>query len=115
MAVLRWYVPPILLAICPLTIVLGANLGVEPLRAEVITRSLAVTTTAAIVVLWMLRWVQRDLTARAMWLAAFVMLFNLYGASVQGLQRLNLAIHASDPLFAVPYVLTSAVIAAKHG
>ena len=108
----RWYLPPLLLAISPLAIVIGANLGTVPLRGVVVARSLLLVAAATVILLSVLRLLQRDLAARAAWLSSFLILFNLYGASARGLRVLGLQILAPDPLFAVPYVLTSAVIAA---
>jgi hypothetical protein len=109
---LRWYVPPVLLAVQPIVVVLGANLGRVPVRGIVMARALLVSAAAAVLLAWILRVVQRDAGARAAWLSWFLMLCNLYGASAAGLRSLGLRIEASDPLFAVPYVVTAAVIAA---
>ncbi|MBM3817416.1 MAG: hypothetical protein FJW14_00165 [Acidimicrobiia bacterium] len=83
-----------------------------PLRPEVVTRSALTAAGGAAVVLLVLRLVRRDLAARSAWLWWFLLLSTLYGASARGLQYLGLPILATDPLFAVPYVLTSAVVAA---
>lgn len=112
MARVRWYLPPLLLALSPLAIVIGANLGAVPLRGVVIGRTMLLVAAATVVLLAALRLLQRDVAARAAWLSWFLILFNLYGAAAQGLRVLGLPIVASDPLFAVPYVLTSGVIAA---
>ncbi|MBM3817415.1 MAG: LTA synthase family protein [Acidimicrobiia bacterium] len=112
MRAVRWYVPPVLLSLCPLAIVVGANVGTVPLRGAVVARAVLFAAGAVVVMLWALRGVQRDLGARAAWLSWFLMLCNLYGASAQGLRQLNLQIWAPDPLFAIPYVVTSAVVAA---
>lgn len=109
---LRWYIPPVLLAVQPVIVVLGANLGRVPVRGVVMARALLAAAAAAVLLAWMLRLVQRDAGARVAWLSWFLILCNLYGASAAGLQSLGLRIEASDPLFAVPYVFTAAVIAA---
>jgi hypothetical protein len=109
---IRWYVPGVLLAIHPVVVIAGANLGTVPLRGEVVARALLTAAGASILLTAALRVVQRDLAARASWLAWFLILFNLYGAAAAGLRGLGLAIWPGDPWFAVPYVLTAGVIAA---
>ena len=104
--------PPLLLAVSPLATVIGANLGAEPLRGDIIARSLLVVALVTVVLLAALRLLQRDLAARAAWLSWFLILFNLYGASAEGLRRFDLPIWPVDPGFAVAYTLSSALIAA---
>jgi hypothetical protein len=110
--VLRWSVPPICAGLAPVATIIGANFGMVPLRSAVIARSILVAAAVVVLVLAALRVLQRDLPARASWLTWFLLLFNLYGASAEGLRQLGLSIWPWDPFFAVPYVLTSGVIAA---
>ncbi|MBM3817417.1 MAG: LTA synthase family protein [Acidimicrobiia bacterium] len=109
---IRWYVPGVLLAIHPVAVIVGANLGTVPLRTAVVTRALITAAAAAVVLTVALRVARRDLAARSSWLAWFLIQFNLYGAAAEGLRGLGLAIWPGDPWFAVPYVLTAGVIAA---
>jgi hypothetical protein len=109
---IRWYLPPLLLATVPLIVVIGANLGTMPLRTWVIARALLAAAAATAMALLALRLVWRDFAARAAWLCWFLIFFNLYGASARGLRVFGLQIWARDPLYAVPYVFTTAVIAA---
>ena len=109
--VVRWYLPALLMGIGPLMVVIGANVATVPLREAVITRSLLAIAGAVLVILWALRLLQRDLAARATWLASFLLLFNLYEASAQGLRAIGLQIWGRDPLFAVPYLITILAIA----
>lgn len=110
--VVRWYLPAFLLSIYPLAIVFGANLGTVPVSGAVVGRSLTVAVGVTFLIIWTLRLLQRDLAARATWIAFFLILINLYGATVQALQLLRLPIWTSDPLFAVPYVVTSGALSA---
>jgi hypothetical protein len=109
---LGWYVPAILLGVSPLVTVIGANLESQLLDTGVIARSVLVAAAAVVVLIWALKPLQRDLAARAAWVCWFLMLFNVYGACARGLRSLGLYIWAADPLFAIPYVLTAAVVAA---
>lgn len=103
---MRWYLPPLLLSLCPLMVVIGANLGIVPLRGVVIARSMVVVMGTAVVILWALRPLQRDLASRAAWLTWFLLLFNLYEPAVEGLRAIGLPTSARDAFFAVPYVVT---------
>src|SRR5688572_17438118 len=100
MAPVRWYLPPLLLAVSPLAIVIGANFGTVPLRGIVVVRSLVFVAAATIVLVAALRLLQRDLAARAAWLAWFLLVFNLYGATARGFQILSLPVSVSDAWFA---------------
>lgn len=74
---IRWYVPGVLLAIHPIVVILGANLGTVPLQGAVVTRALLAAAGAAMLLTLALGAVQRDLAARASWLAWFLILWNL--------------------------------------
>lgn len=109
---LAWYVAPLLLGLGPLVMVVGANVHTQLLNGGIILRSTAVVAASVIVLIRALRPLQRDLAARATWVCWFLMFFNVYGASARSLRSMGFYIWATDPLFAVPYVLTAGVVAA---
>ncbi|MBM3817413.1 MAG: LTA synthase family protein [Acidimicrobiia bacterium] len=110
--VVRWCLPALLLAVAPLMVVFGANLATVPLRQVVVVRSLLAVAGTVLLMLWGLRWAQRDLAARATFLAWFLLLFTMYEPAAQGLRAFGLQIWARDALFAVPYLVAITAIAA---
>jgi hypothetical protein len=109
---LRWYLPPLLLAVSPVLVIVGANLGVVPLRGAIVARSLAVAIGGTVVVLSVLRLRQRDLAARAAWLSWFLILCSLYWPGLRAVRALGLEISERDPYFALPFVVSMAALAA---
>jgi len=108
-----WLVlPACLLAAYPLAIVAGANAGTLSLDTFVVGRWLFVACGAIVLAVWLLRWLQPDLPARAMWVNWVVLVTILYESAVRVVQRLGVRTTVGDPVFAGCYVAAALLFSA---
>jgi hypothetical protein len=101
----------VILSAYPLSLMLRENLGVVPIGAATWLWVVGVDLVLVTGLFWILRFVTRDVAARAAWLGVFFLLFGAYSVVLQLAAALGWPLRPDRPVVAVSYTLVSVAIA----
>jgi hypothetical protein len=110
-AALAHLLPAVLFCAYPIAIVAGANVQSLPLDGYVLTRAVVAAVMGAAIGIWLLKWIQPDLPARAAWVSWILLLSILYESFVRLGEMLGMAHDTRAPAVALSYLAVTLAIA----